>query len=74
MKSFSGGVSPNPSGGSAITPPLSDLQPGGISSDLIDQGARVEINIQGDVFDSDATGIRLADILKEQGFQNAVIA
>jgi hypothetical protein len=62
------------SSGSAVTPPLADLEPGGISAGLTDPGARVSVTINGSVFDSDETGIRIADILKEQGFDNAVLA
>lgn len=73
LKSFSGGAASNPSGGSAVTPPLADLEPDGIS-DEINDSARVNVTIEGNVFDGDETGLRIADILKDQGFNNAVVS
>lgn len=73
IKGASGGGAPNPSGGSSVTPPLADLTPGGISDNFNEPGSRVNVTIEGNVFDSDETGLRIADILKDQGFQNAVV-
>lgn len=73
IKGAAGGGTASPTGGSAVTPPLADLEPGGISSGLTDPGASVNVTINGAVFDSDETGLRIANILKEQGFQNAVV-
>jgi TP901 family phage tail tape measure protein len=76
LKSFSGGAGASASGGgSAVTPPLADLEPGGsVAPEFRDDGARVQVTIEGNVFDSEETGTRIADILKEQGFNNAVIS
>lgn len=75
IKGFAGGGQPNiGAGGSAVTPPLGDLTPGGISNDLNEPRQGVNITIEGNVFDSTETGIRIADILKDQGFSDAVIA
>lgn len=74
LKSSVGGADTSAAGGSAVTPPLSDLQPGGISDGLTEPQTGVQINIEGNIFDSDATGLRIANILKDQGFQNAVVS
>lgn len=74
IKGAAAGGNTSTAGGSAVTPPLSDLQPGGISGDLQEPGARVEVNIEGQILsDDDTVGLRIADILKDQGFQNAVV-
>jgi len=73
IKGAAGGGAPNPSGGSSVTPPLADLEPDGIS-DTVEDNARVNVNIEGNIFDGDETGLRIADILKEQGFNNAVVS
>lgn len=73
IKGAAAGGNTSAAGGSAVTPPLADLEPGGISEDLTDPGARVNVTIEGNVFDSEETGIRIADILKDQGFSNAVV-
>ncbi len=74
LKALSGGgfegagVGP---GNDAVTSPIlgDDL-----TDSLRDQGARVQVTIEGNVFDTESTGLRIADILKEQGFNNAVIS
>jgi hypothetical protein len=73
LKGFAGGAAANPSGGSSVTPPLADLEPDGVSDELGDS-ARVNVTIEGNVFDGDETGLRIADILKDQGFNNAVVS
>ena len=60
-----------PSGQDAITSPILD---DGVSDNLEDQSARVNVTIEGNVFDGDETGLRIADILKDQGFNNAVVS
>lgn len=58
---------------------------GGVSSNPIDgntspisaptqTGQQVAVNIQGDVLDSEDTGLRIAEILKDQGFSNSVVS
>ena len=37
-------------------------------------GSAVSVNIQGDVLDSTDTGLRIAEILKDQGFSDAVVS
>lgn len=58
--------------GSSLTQPLTPAQPVSGADSLADRQASVSVIIQGDVFDSDASGLRIASILKEQGFANAV--
>lgn len=65
---FSGGGVP--SGNDAVTSPILDND---FSDDLRGQGPNVQVTIMGDIFDSDATGLRIAEILREQGINNAVI-
>lgn len=62
------GVGP---GQDAVTSPILD---DGISDNLQEPGASVQVNIEGNVFDSEDTGLRIADILKDQGFNNAVVS
>ena len=57
--------------GSSITPPLTPAQP---ISDNIERQQQANIVINGDLLDADSTGLRIANILKEQGFANSVIA
>lgn len=75
LKGFAGGGASSsiPSGQDAVTSPVLDGGAGGATDGLQDPGSRVQVTIQGDVLDGDETGLRIADILKEQGFQNAVI-
>jgi len=73
-----GGSSPTPvSDGGAIS--------GGIDSNPIDgnlspingdvsTGSQVSVVVNGDIFDSEETGLRISRILRDQGFQNAVVA
>jgi hypothetical protein len=56
----------------AVTAPI--IGDGNLSDGLREAGAAVQVNIQGDVFDSEETGLRIADILKDQGFSNAVVS
>ena len=70
----SGGIS-----GAAGVPPAQDAITGPIIgdgiSDNIDRQASVQVNIEGQILaDDDTVGIRIADILKEQGFNNAVVS
>jgi len=74
LKSFAGGGggASIPSGQDSVASPV--LDSGGDTGDGIqDPGSRVAVTIQGDVLDSDETGLRIADIIKEQGFQNATV-
>lgn len=67
-------------GGSSVSSPGGGLDSNPIDGNLspIDQqtaiGSQVAVNIQGDVLDSQDTGLRIAEILKEQGFQNSVVS
>jgi len=74
-----GGTGANPAVGTGA------VGDGGLNSNPIDgnlspingatqNGGQVGITIMGDVFDSEETGMRITDILREQGFQNAVVA
>lgn len=72
IKGAATGGAPGGGGGGLIAPDSTDAPILG-DDDFDDPGARVQVNIQGDVFDSDATGIRIADILKDSGFNNAVV-
>ena len=75
IKGAAGGGAPNVSGGSSVTPPLADLEPDGVSDELNDPESRVNVTINGSVFDdAESIAIRLGDIFKDEGFQNAVIA
>jgi len=74
MKSFAGGggaSSSVPSSQDSVTSPVIDES---LSDGLREPSSAVNVTIQGDIFDSDATGLRLADILKDQGFNNAVVS
>lgn len=75
LKSFSGGGggASIPSGNDAVTSPVLDSGGQGASDGIQDPGQRVAVTIQGDVLDNEQTGLRIADILKEQGFQNAAV-
>jgi len=57
-----------PPGQDATTAPLLD------NGDLREPSAAVQVTIEGNVFDSEDTGLRIADILKDQGFNNAVVS
>ena len=74
IKGASGGGAPSPTGGSSVTPPLADLEPDGISDSLQGDQSRVQVTIEGNVFDSEETGLRVAEILKDQMFNNAVVS
>lgn len=75
---FAGGKSSASKGGAAggsITPPLTPATPvSGVSDNVADTQSKVQVIVEGNIFDSDATGLRIATILKEQGFANAVRA
>ncbi len=62
--------------GSSTAPPLANVDGDGTdtTSDLNGPNQTAQVIIQGDVFDTEETGLRIADILKDQGFNNAVIA
>jgi hypothetical protein len=62
--------------GSSITPPGTPATPVSGADGAINNNQRPGVNvvIQGNIFDSDSTGLRIATILKEQGFANAVRA
>lgn len=70
-----GGKSAAP--GSSLTAPGTPATPvsgGGNISDNLDRKQGVSVVIQGDVFDSTSTGLRIANILKDQGFADAVVS
>lgn len=75
LKGFAGGGQDAgggvPPAQDAVTSPITDSP---ISDDLEEESARVAVTIQGDVFDSDETGLRIANILKDEGFNNAVVS
>lgn len=61
--------------GASLTAPGTPATPvsGGVSGEFNErQGAQIVIN--GDLLDADSTGLRISNILREQGFANAVIA
>lgn len=60
--------------GSSVTSPGAPATPVSGISDNIDRQQQASIVINGDLLDADSTGLRIANILKEQGFANAVIA
>lgn len=53
--------------------PISGGDSGGISGGLEKKPAGVQVIVQGNIFDSEATGLRIANLLKDQGFTNAVV-
>lgn len=65
-------------GAAGSVPPAQDSVVADVLEDDISGGiedrARVNVTIEGNVFDGDETGLRIADILKEQGFSNAVVS
>lgn len=68
---FQGAATPGgaaPAQDSVLSPILPD------QAGAIEDSARVNVTIEGNVFDGDETGLRIADILKEQGFNNAVVS
>ena len=75
LKGFAGGLGGKVSSpGSSITAPGTAAQPvSGIGDNLQDRQAGVQVVVQGNVFDSDSTGLRIANILKEVGFTNSVV-
>jgi hypothetical protein len=78
LKSFSGGESGGDTGASGQGAGGADFSGGGFSNPQIDQQQRQEpntavtVNIQGDVFDSEETGLRISRILKDASFNNNV--
>lgn len=75
IKSIAGGSGGLATGGSTA-PPLANVDGDGTDegSGLTGPNQQATVVIQGDVFDTEETGLRIADILKDQGFNNAVIS
>jgi len=76
LKSFSGGQG-NIGGGSAVSPPLADLDPagGGPAGPDDFQGRQTEVNVRvdGNLTDPEGAAIAIANLLREEGFQNSVL-
>jgi hypothetical protein len=62
--------------GSSLTSPLTPATPvsGGVSDELQGRQASVQVTVEGNVYDPQGTGLAIADLLKEAGFDGAVIA
>ena len=74
IKGAAGGGAPTPSGASSVTPPLADLEPDGVSDSIESARANVQVNIEGNLVDPEGSAIAIADLLKEQGFSDAVVS
>lgn len=61
-------------GGSLTAPGTPATPVSGNVSDNLQERQSAQIVINGDLLDADSTGLRIANILKEQGFANAVLA
>jgi TP901 family phage tail tape measure protein len=74
LKALSGGgfegAGVGPGNDSVTAPILGD----DLTDSLQNQGPKVQVTIEGNIFDSDSTGLRIAEILREQGLNNAVIS
>jgi hypothetical protein len=81
VKSLAGRLGGSAAPGSSLTAPGTGATPtsgggpanGSTSDNLKDKSAAVQVVVQGNIFDSDATGLRIANILKEVGFTNSVV-
>lgn len=75
LKSFSGGLGAAPTpAGSSLTAPGTPATPVSNTADQIqERGAQVNLVVEGNVYDPQGTGLAIANLLKEAGFDGAVV-